>query len=64
MKISQFPQLPWEDFLNQQPISPGLSTADYSTFYYVVIILGIAALILIIIYGLIGEDKEERVGYE
>ncbi|MHA1377505.1 MAG: hypothetical protein ACTSRG_03880 [Candidatus Helarchaeota archaeon] len=65
MKIAQFPSLPWEDLLNpQQPTTPGLSTADYSNFYYIVIIIGIAALILIIVYGLIGEDKEERVGYE
>ena len=67
MKIQQIPTLPWEDYweqFTQQPLTPGLSTVDYSTFYYIVIILGIVTLILIVIYGLVGEDKEERVGYE
>ena len=65
MKILQFPGLPWEDYFNQnQPLSPGLSTTDYSNFYYIIIILGIVALILIIVYGLVGPDKEETLGYE
>lgn len=60
--IFQTPELPWQNW--QNPITPGLSTNDYSNFYYAVIIVGIIALILIVIYGLIGEEKEEEVGYE
>ena len=64
--ILQIPGLPdyWQDILNQQPIQPGLSTELYSTFYYIVMILGVVALILIVVFALTGEEKEERVGYE
>ena len=36
----------------------------YSTFYYIVMIIGVVALILIVVYALTGEEKEERLGYE
>ena len=61
-RISQFPdlpwELPWEDFLNQGPLTPGISTEAYATVYYIVLILGIVALIFIVIYALIGEEEE------
>ncbi len=64
MNINQI-NFPWEEYFSQQnPMTPGLSTTDYSNFYYIIIILGIIALVLIVIYALVGEDKEETQGYE
>ena len=63
--LSDILQIPdWEDIYNPRPINPGLSTIDYTTYYWIVIILGVVALILIVIYGLVGEEKEEILGYE